>query len=110
MLPLLYNVPKTEDDWNIWSLSHSASHRKIIQAITTQKGITLTQYQLDPIAFNAFDIFLDNNQQAHNDMLAELGITSPDLQSVDIKDDNQKRAWIFLHAVSHRDAEMALKI
>lgn len=110
MLPLLYNVPKSQEDWNIWSLSHQASHTKILQAIKTQKSKSLSQYQLDPIPFNAFDIFLNNNQQAHNDMLNALGISGSDLQEVDVKNENQLRAWIALHAREHLDVEMALKV
>lgn len=110
MLPLLFNNPSSERDWNIWSLSHQASHRKIAQAIQGQKGVALQEYQLDPIYFGAFDDFLDRNQQAHNDMLGALGISGSDLQRVDIKNTNQKRAWIFLHASEHRNAERALGV
>ena len=86
------------------------SHRKIIQAIAAQKGKNLAQYQVDPINFTDFSTFLNNNQQAHNEMLSALGISGADLQQVDIRDANQRRAWIAIHAVEHRDAEMALKI
>ena len=110
MLPILYNVPGAENEWNVWSLSHAASHAKIIQAIKTQKGESLSQYQLDPIPFNALDTFLNNNQQAHNDMLNALGISGADLQQVDVKDKNQLRAWVFIHAKEHANAEQALKI
>ena len=110
MLPLLYNIPKSQNDWNVWSLSHSASHKKIIQAIRAQKNVALSQYQLDPIQFSAFDIFLNNNQQAHNQMLSALGISGADLQDVDVTQPNQLSAWIFLHGKEHADAEAALKI
>lgn len=110
MLPLLFNVPQSANDWSVWSFSHAASHRKIIQAIKAQKGVNLSQYSLDPIPLNAFDIFLNNNQQAHNQMLSELGIAGADLQEVDVTDRNQLAAWISLHALEHRDAETALKI
>jgi hypothetical protein len=110
VLPLLYNVPKSQEDWNIWSLSHAASHTKILQAIKIQKSQSLSQYQLDPIPFNAFDIFLNNNQQAHNDMLNALGISGSDLQEVDVKNENQLRAWVYLHAKEHADAEGSLKV
>lgn len=110
MLPLLYNTPVSDNDWNTWSLSHSASHKKIIQAILAQKGIALSQYQLDPIPFNSFEDFLNNNQQAHNDMTGTLGISGADLQDVDIANESQKRAWIFLHAQEHRDVELALGV
>ena len=110
MLPILYNVPSTERDWSLWSLSHAASHKKIIQAIRVKKAKSLSQYQLDPINFSDFSVFLDNNQQAHNEMLAALGISGGGLQQVDITEENQKRAWVFLHAQEHQDAERALQI
>lgn len=110
MLPILYNAPSSESEWNIWSLSHAASHTKILQAIKAQKSLSLSQYQLDPIAFNAVDVFLNNNQQAHNDMLGALGISGADLQQVDLKDPNQRRAWVYIHAKEHADAEGALKV
>jgi hypothetical protein len=110
VLPLLYNIPKTQNDWNIWSLNHAASHKKILQAIKIQKTLPLSQYSLDPIPFNAFDIFLNNNQQAHNDMLRALGISGADLQQVDVNNENQLRAWVYLHAKEHAEAEMALKV
>ena len=110
MLALLFNTPRAERDWAIWSYSHSASHRKIAQAIKSQKGIAIQEYQIDPIYFAAFEDFLDRNQQAHNDMLGALGISGSDLQRVDIKNENQKRAWTWLHAVEHRNAERALGV
>lgn len=110
MLPLLFNTPSSDKDWAIWSLSHYVSHRKIAQAIKTQKGVPLQEYELDPIYLAEFEIFLDRNQQAHNDMLGALGISGSDIQKVDIKNANQKKAWVFLHAVEHRDTERALGI
>jgi hypothetical protein len=110
LLPLLYNIPSSDRDWNVWSLSHAASHMKIIQAVLAQKGRRLSQYQLDPIALDDFDDFLNRNQQAHNDIAGILGISNVDLQEVDVNDEGQKRAWIQLHADAHRDFEMALRI
>ena len=110
MLPLLFNSPSSERDWSIWSLSHQASHRKIAQAIQGQKGVALQEYALDPIYLGDFEDFLDRNQQAHNDMLGALGISGSDLQKVDIKNANQRRAWIYLHAREHKSAETALGV
>ena len=110
MLPLLYNVPSSLNDWNIWTRSHQASHTKIVQAILKQKGVGLTLYQLDPANFSFFEDYLNRNQQAHNDMLGVLGISGSDLSEVDINQPNQLRAWVQLHAVEHRDTETALGI
>ena len=106
---MLYNVPLTEKDWNIWSLSHAESHRRIISA-ASRKGKGLTQYQLDPINFSDVVNFLNRNQQAHIDMNIVAGTKSPDLQSVDFQQQNQLAAWIALHARNHRDVEYALGV
>lgn len=110
MLPLLFNTPSNDRDWSIWSLSHQASHRKIIQAIASQKQIPLQEYDLDPIYLADITNFLDKNQQAHNDMLGALGISGSDLQQVDIKNANQKKAWVAIHAREHQQAELALGV
>lgn len=110
MLPILYNVPRLERDWLVWSLSHQASHQKIIQKIKALGGPSLTLFQLDPINFKNFADFLNRNQQAHNDMVAQLGIAGNDLQELDPKNANQLSAWIFLHSKEHHDVESALGI
>lgn len=110
MLPILYNVPASARDWDVWTRSHQASHTNIVQAIQNQTGVSLTIYQLDPANFNFFEDYLNRNQQAHNDMLGALGISGSDLSEVDITQPNQLRAWIQLHAIEHRDAELALGV
>lgn len=108
-LPLLYNTPISERDWNVWSLSHAASHKKIIQALKA-KNISVVQYQFDPMNLSAFEQFLNRNQQAHNDMVGALGIPGSDLTGLDPKNKNQLRAWIAGHAREHHDVEAALGI
>ena len=110
MLPILYNIPRDKRDWDIWSLSHQASHTKIAQKIISIGGPSLTVYQLDPMNLSDFSSFLNRNQQAHNDMLGVLGISGADLQQLDPRNDNQLRAWIALHAQEHRQAEQALSV
>jgi hypothetical protein len=110
MLALLYNGPRSERDWNVWSLSHFDSHQKIVQKIKAKGGPSLQLYQLDPINFHDFASFLNRNQQAHNDMTRQLNVSGVDLQSVDPKNENQLRAWVALHSKEHHDVEAALGI
>lgn len=110
MLVSLLNVPRNDQEWQSWSFSHRNSHTKIRQAILQQKGINLTDYQLDPINFDAINFFLQNNQQMHQDMSAALGSQGSDLEEVDFDDEQQKASWIYYHYLEHQTAEEALKI
>src|SRR5665213_2751313 len=95
------NVTKSNQDWSIWSFAHRLSHQAIRQAIMAQKGINLPEYLLDPIDFSAIGGFLQRNQQSHVEMDGALGFQSEDLQTVDLKDEEQKIAWIDSHYQEH---------
>jgi hypothetical protein len=110
MLPLLENLPRTQDDWNRWSWSHRDSHDRIRAAIKSKHGVDLSDYQTDPIDSGAIDDFLQNNSQLHGDMNGVLGLQSADLQDVDISDDRQFEAWVRLHYQEHLYAELKLEI
>jgi hypothetical protein len=110
MLVHLLNTPKSDREWDVWSFHNRTSHLAIIQAIQTQKNITLTQYQLDPISPKAVPDFLQRNSQSHIDMNSVLNLQTVDLQDVDLKNRRQLEAWIFLHWKEHSDAEQSLGI
>lgn len=110
MLASLLNVPKSQEDWDRWSWAHKTSHERIRQAIQQQKGNNLTEYQLDPINFNAVRDFLIHNQQTHNEMNGVLGLQGSDLEGVKIEDPNQLRAWVWNHYLEHQSAELALGV
>lgn len=110
MLASLQNVPKSSTDWSIWSFHHRLSHQAIRQAIMAQKGVNLSEYLLDPIDFTDIGGFLQRNQQSHVEMDGALGFQSEDLQTVDLKDEEQKIAWIDSHWQEHSTAEQALGI
>lgn len=188
----LFNQPRSEQEWSIWSFAHRDSHTRIREAIQNQtgnitaipvtsngsgytsaptvaitdvkgngKGATavatytvtggfynitiavltqgsgylepivmlsggggtgataqaeyrpvtiLTEYQLDPINFNDFTTWLENNEQSHDDFNAFLKLQSSDLEEVDPKNESQMQAWINLHFREHQSAESALNI
>lgn len=110
MLAALLNIPRNQNDWNIFSFHNRDQISLIRQAVLAQKNITLTDYQLDPINFAAFDQFLQNNQQAHTDFNNALSLQSSDLENMDPKDERQLVAWVFLGYQELYTASAVLKI
>lgn len=110
MLANLLNVPTSDAEWQIWSFSHRDSHVRIRQAIQTQKGVVLPDYQLDPIFPQDMQGWLQRNSQTHNDMDGALGAQGTDLLDVDFNDEKQVQAWMFSHYQEHFTAEQALGI
>ena len=97
MTPALLNVPRTDNEWAIWSFANAQDHEDIIQAIRKANGPSLAVYPLDPIG-PAFEDYLRRNQQSHTDM---------ELDPTDIR---QLTAWIRDHHQEHYDARAALGI
>jgi hypothetical protein len=110
LLPGLENIPRNPDEWNRWSFDHRDSHNRIRAAILTQFGVSLTDYQIDPIDPNNTTQFLQNNSSLHGDMNGVLKLQSSDLEDVNLGDQSQLTAWIRLHDQEHRYAELKLAI
>lgn len=109
MLAALLNVPHTEADWARWSFNNWDCLNQIRQAIS-EFGLTLPDYQVEPIDLNDIDSFLAANQQAHSDFTGALGLASSDLLHTDLKDVNQRQAWVWLNWKELADACDKLKI
>lgn len=103
MLADLLNVPETPQDWERWGNSHALNHIAIIQAVRDQLGRQLDQLQLYPFPLDRPEDFLERNQRSHFDVNILLGLTSIDLQDVDLKNRSQLVAWISAHHQSHYD-------
>ena len=110
MLVALLNVPRTDQDWAIWSFAHVQSHLAIIQAVSAKGGAALTSYQLDPIPQDDLPNWLERNQQAHNDMNGAVGAQSSDLLDTDLTDERERQSWVYLHFLEHQTAEQKLGI
>lgn len=91
------NVPQSPDDWQRFSFANYDALNQINGAIAAQKGVTLPQYQVQPIPFDAIGTWLENNQMAHEDFNAVLGLPGSDLLHTDLSDPNQRQAWIYLN-------------
>lgn len=110
MLCDLLVVPQSQTEWSKWSFAHRDQHNLIRQAIQKQYGVSLTEYLIDPIAFENFADFLDNNQELHNDMNSVLLLQSSNLQQIDYNNKSQLEAWIYLHRREHEAAAFKLGI
>lgn len=75
-----------------------------------QKGAALPFYQIDPIPPTEPTQWLQNNQLYHSDMNGALGVPGSDIEDVNLADDRQKQAWIYLHYQEHFTAEQRLGI
>lgn len=110
MLPLLENVPHSRNDWDQFSFAHRDSHDRIRAAILKQFGVSLTDYQVDPIDPNNITQFLQNNSSLHGDMNGVLKLQSSDIEDVNLGDEKQMEAWTRLHYNEHMYAELKLQI
>lgn len=110
MLAMVLDVPQTEEDWSRWSYANYDCLNQIRGAIQNQYTITLPEYQVEPIDFADVDTFLSNNQQAHIDFTSALGQQSNDLIHTDLRDPNQRQAWVWLNFKELQDACAKLKI
>jgi len=103
---VLYEAPRTPEEWLRWSFHHRNSHDNIRAAI----GSNLPDYPIDPIRGAQIEDFLQYNAQLHSEMNSALRLQSVDLLSVDFNDDVQRLTWIQIHAREHESAELALGI
>lgn len=110
MLANLLNVPKTVEEWAVFSYAHRDQHQQIRQAIQARTGINLTEYQIDPIALDDFPTFLTANQNMHNDFNGILKTQGDDLSQLDPRDQEQLTAWVYLHFREHQAAANVLHL
>lgn len=110
MLALLLNTPRSAEDWNRWSLHHRISHDVIRLAIAQQLKVNLPEYLLEPIPLHEPKIFLQRNASAHTDMNGALGTQGSDILDVNLTEQRELQAWIYLHYLEHLTAEQRLNV
>lgn len=100
-LPALYNVPKDALDLQWWSFHHADEHILISREILRAKNKRIELYPIDPVPLIDVSNWLRRHQTMHNDVNAILGTNGSDLTSLDIENEDQVRAWIYLDAQEH---------
>ena len=117
MQAVLLEIPRTPQEWKIFSFHHQLSHRAIIDAIFADRQLALENFVLDPMpdvseTGDLLEIgsWLQLHQQAHTAFSAVLGTLSQDLSIVDLSDEKQRQAWVYLNFQAHFAAENVLRI
>lgn len=110
MLAALLNIPRTNEEWQRYSFDHRDSHDRIRAAISQKHGVSLTDYQIDPINPESVQQFLQNNASLHTDMNGVLKTQSSDLEDADLSNERELQAWVRLHYQEHLNAELVLEI
>ena len=110
MLAHLLNVPTTPEQWLEFSYHHRTSHDAIRAAVQSKYGTNLPDYVIDPIDLSNLEQFLQNNSQLHIDMNSPTKNQGSDLLDVDLNQEREKVAWIYLHYQEHFAAESDLGI
>src|SRR5215831_11435172 len=76
-LAQLFELPRNEDEWAMWSFAHASFHHDVDQAIARTYSVTLPEYALDP--FNPKDTsWLYNHQVNHSARNSVLGVKGYD--------------------------------
>lgn len=109
MLAAVKNVPQGPGDWALWTWNYQDAVHTIDQRLASF-GISIPQYQLDPLPGNDVDNWLARIQQSHNDFNAALGNQGNDLSSVDITQQRELDAWVNLVYLELYDACVELGI
>lgn len=90
--------------------AHQQEHKKILSALRA-RGITQTsEFVLYPFPEKDQLRWMLGNQQMHNEFNAALNLNGTDMQSVDLKDDNDFKVWLNDHWREHYAANQALGI
>lgn len=110
MIAELLVQPQSQDEWAIWAWHHRSDHADIIAAIRAQKNVQLQDFPIEPIPFDKFNDWLENNSQMHRDMNTTLGLQASDLDEVNPREQQEFGTWIFQHWLEHSAAREALKI
>lgn len=107
----IFNVPSTQEEFNIWSFAHAAHHIDIIRKIYELTGKELQhQYVLDPFDKNNAGVWIYQHQLMHQEMDPLLGIAGYDLLDVNFTNPNEFAGWVWLDAQEHYQAANILSI
>ncbi len=70
--------------------------------------VQLTEYVIDPWRDEDKDGILERHQQYHNDMNALYNLAGNDLSEVDLKKEDEKKAWVWLNYGEHLNIHQKL--
>lgn len=110
MLAYLQTIPTDEAQWSRWSFSNYDCLAQIRQAIASQYGVNLPEYQVNPINWDNIEGWLAANYTAHKDFTRVLGQQSNDLTQVGFDKPDQVQSWVWLNYMELLNACEKLRI
>ena len=110
MLAVLLEIPTDAADWGRFAWNNLNAINLINEAILAQYKIELPTYILFPLDITNPTQWLQNNQAAHTNFNAVLGLQSHDLQQVDINNPDQVADWVNLNYQELMDASMEVGV
>ena len=106
----LLEMPETEEGWGQWFWHTRTDHDLIRSAVQEQGGPNLIQYVLEPVYQPDMERWLKDHWQTHVDFNEVIKFAPADLESVNLKDPEQRKIWLFTHYTEHQNAHQALQI
>ena len=104
----LFRPAPGDDGWQEFWFNNWIDHQDIQQAVNKLKGLNNEVYQIDPWNEQAKDAILLRHQFFHNDMNSALGLNGSDLTSLDFKDKEAVKGWIYSHYLEHQSVRLFL--
>lgn len=104
---VLYPSP-TPQGWTEWTFHNLNHHEAIDTSMQQVLGIMPTAYRLWPVTEDSFQDWLEQHQLAHTLFNEVLGINGQDLTGLDLKDKQNREAWMFEHFIQHQAAAQTL--
>lgn len=101
-----------QKDWDIWLFSHWNDSLQIIQAIQklNHPMVVRTIDRVDPNDRQALQVWLEQEQDTHNDFNDFLGLEGVDLLGLDFRDKLAIEQWQYHEYQEHYAARTALGI
>lgn len=106
----LQSVPQNENEWSVYTFALRVELQKIRTAIEAQKGITLTEWVVDPINPAFVKDFAGNVNRMEQDISEILGTASQDLSNIDFENKEALSEWVNTNYEQIYNAESALRI
>ncbi len=106
----VFNVPNSQEDWNQFSFSLQGVLRDVSRRILELNGPIVAEFPLDPISTSEPGVQLEGIQSMMDQINSTLNLQGFNYIDVDLSDEGQKTAWVWLLANNVREAAAAVGV
>ena len=107
---MLLAIPPTENGWAEFWWSHWEDHLEIQKAVQKLNGTNLPIYPINPWVTSDAEGILERHQQFHDDFNENLKLGAQDVSSINFKDPDSVKQWLYANWSEHQAARSALGI